>query len=426
MTQQENLIHIIGINASGVEGLSSSLTQKILKTERIAAPKRIIQLIPIWWAKNSNLPIPELISSDKPSELITRLKSKPKQTTLLASGDPLWFGIGRLLLENFPHNQLHFHPSPTSFQLAFARLGRPWQDVSWVSIHGRDPLPLAKLLQKQPSAIAVLTDPEKGPQEVKQILKSSGLENSYTFWIFEQLGHPNERIQEVPINKEVPNNLHSLNIVVLIKRETKQTSQLPLFGINDGLYFQYLDRPGLMTKREVRIQLLADLELPSEGVIWDICAGVGSIGLEALRLRPNLKLFSLDKRVGSKKLIESNAKLLSVKPFYISETEALETLLNKKFPPELVPPDRVLLGGGGKNRKSILKKIIELMKLNGIVIIPISTFQAVNEIESILKESNFDLTLSQNQSYRGIPLGEGTRLSPMNPVFILKGRKKEK
>ena len=45
-----------------------------------------------------------------------------------------------------------------------------------------------------------------------------------------------------------------------------------------------------MTKREIRIQILADLELPQEGVLWDLGAGVGSVGLEALRLRPKLKL----------------------------------------------------------------------------------------------------------------------------------------
>ena len=62
--------------------------------------------------------------------------------------------------------------------------------------------------------------------------------------------------------------------------------QLPLFGLEDGLFLQHADHPGLMTKREVRIQLLAELALPPQGVLWDLGAGTGSVGLEALRCAP--------------------------------------------------------------------------------------------------------------------------------------------
>tara|TARA_Y100001968_G_scaffold314548_1_gene340067 strand:- start:953 stop:2230 length:1278 start_codon:yes stop_codon:yes gene_type:complete len=423
MTNPDKLIHIIGINASGVEGLSSSMQELIVEAERIIAPSRTIESIENWWSKSINFPIPQILSSDNLSGIILELQSKNKKTVILASGDPLWFGIGRLLLEVFPREKLYFHPSPTSLQLAFSRLGRPWQDASWISLHGRDSLALGNLLQKQPSSIAVLTDPTRGPQEVKQFLKASGLENLYKFWIFEQLGHANERIQELKAHEEVPNDLHPLNLVVLIKREPQIPSNIPLFGIDDCLFLQYSDRPGLMTKKEIRVQLLSDLELPSEGVLWDICAGVGSIGLEALRIRSNLKLFALDKRVGCKELIKTNAKRLSVEPFAISESDALSTLINKKIPPELIPPDRVLLGGGGVNRAPILKKIIELLKPNGIVVIPLSTLQAVNEIEEVLSSTACNFKVSQHQAYRGIKLGEGTRLAPINPVFILKGKK---
>ena len=428
MTDPTELIHIIGINASGMEDLSSSLQKLVLKAERIAAPGRILKLIPAWWEKkHTGLKLPELISTDKTSDLFSAIQSNNKNTIVLASGDPLWFGIGRLLSERIAHNRLIFHPSPTSLQLAFARLGRPWQDVSWISLHGRESSPLAKLLQKRPCSIAVLTDPIRGPQEVKEYLKASELETTYRFWIFEQLGHKNERIQEIAADEDLPKDLNPLNLVLLIKKEDKATfpMNLPLFGINDGFFLQYPDRPGLMTKREIRIQLLSDLELPKQGVIWDVCAGVGSIGLEALRIRPDLKLFALDKRVGCKELIQRNAKRLSVKPIAISESDALTTLIEKKIPNELMNPDRVLLGGGGVNRANILKKIIELLKPKGIVVIPLSTLQGVFELETILKSKNFNLRISQHQAYRGVSLGQGTRLSPMNPVFILKGQKEQ-
>ena len=99
----------------------------------------------------------------------------------------------------------------------------------------------------------------------------------------------------------LPSDLDPLHLVLLIAEPPPppvDPAALPLFGLDDGLWLQHPDRPGLMTKREVRIQLLADLELPAEGVLWDLWAGVGSIGLEALRLRPQLQLWAVERRGG--------------------------------------------------------------------------------------------------------------------------------
>ena len=87
---------------------------------------------------NSNKSSPEFISTDKLKCFINLLKKEKKQTIIFSGGDPLWFGIGRLLIQNFSLSELHFEPAPTSFQLAFSRLGKPWQDTQWISIHGRE------------------------------------------------------------------------------------------------------------------------------------------------------------------------------------------------------------------------------------------------------------------------------------------------
>ena len=79
-------------------------------------------------------------------------------------------------------------------------------------------------------------------------------------------------------------------------------------------------------EREVRLQIVAKLELPEDGTICAIGAGCGSIGLEALKLRPNLKLFCIDKRIGSKELISENARRLGVTP-----TDILEEDINNMF-----------------------------------------------------------------------------------------------
>ncbi len=422
----ENPIHVIGTEPSGPAKLPYHLQELIFSTEKIAAPKRLLESISRWWV-NSNVKsqLPEFFASDNPLELVLWLREQNNQTIVIASGDPLWFGIGRHLIESLPSSRLIFHPSTSSLQLAFARLGRSWQDASWISLHGRDSAPLAQRLQQRPKSLAILTDPSRGGvEEVRKYLHASGLEKSYELWICERLGHPLERIQRVRPRDELATDLHPLNLVVLLAEQPSapDPKDLPLFGIEDGIYLQHEDRPGLMTKREIRIQLIADLELPEVGVLWDIGAGVGSVGLEALRIRPNLQLLAIEKRTGARALIEANAKRLFVNPPEIIESDALRALSDANLPKGLAKPDRVILGGGGFDRKKILEIIINTLTPGGIVVIPLVTLEAVSELTTILKTSKCQLSISQHQPWRGVPLANGTRLVPVNPVFILKGK----
>jgi len=172
-----------------------------------------------------------------------------------------------------------------------------------------------------------------------------------------------------------------------------------------------------MTKREVRIQLLAELELPAAGVLWDLGAGTGSVGLEALRLQPQLQLMAVERRSGGGRLIQANARRLGVQPAAVIEGDALSVL------EQLPDPDRVLLGGGGRQRQALLQAVIARMKPGGVVVIPMATLEAVAELRPLLSEAGWSVRMHQHQSWRGMPLAEGTRLSPMNPVLVLQGRK---
>ena len=294
-------IHVIGINASSIDSFSEAKEKLILNAERIAAPERFLDSFKIWLKKKKTTNLyPEFYSTGKLQNLISWIKKEDKKTIIFSSGDPLWFGIGRLLIQNFPLSKLSFDPAPTSFQLAFSRLGKPWQDTKWISIHGRDPLAFKKAIQKRPSSLVILTDPNRGgAKEVWELLHSINLETNYELWTFERLGYQNERILKISSIKDLPIDLDPLHMVILFEKINSlvKPEKLPLFGINDSVFLQNSDCPGLMTKKEVRVQLLADLNLPKEGVIWDICSGVGSIGLEALRISPKLKLVTIERRV---------------------------------------------------------------------------------------------------------------------------------
>jgi precorrin-6Y C5,15-methyltransferase (decarboxylating) len=172
-----------------------------------------------------------------------------------------------------------------------------------------------------------------------------------------------------------------------------------------------------MTKREVRIQLLADLDLPPSGVLWDIGAGVGSGGLQALRLRPDLQLWAVERRSGAAALIAANAERLGVTPAGVVEGRAPEVLAR------LPDPHRVLLGGGGPERLAVLQAVLQRLRPRGVVVIPLATLEALAELRSLLEAEGLAVSVGQHQAWRGAPLGEGTRLAPLNPVLVLRARR---
>ena len=424
---------MIGTDAGGLAGLPAPSLDRVRAAALLVAPQRLLVELEPWWRQEQEagrIPpeqhCPQRLASDRPERIMEPLEealAAGRPAVVLASGDPLWFGIGRLLLQRFGAERLRFHPAPTSLQLAFARIGRPWQDASWISLHGREPEALAARLQQRPRALAVLTDPTRGGvAEVRRILAASGLEAAYALWLCERLGHPAERVQRLAPAAPLPADLDPLHLALLIAEPlapVPDPGALPLFGLADGLYLQHDDRPGLMTKREVRLQLLADLELPATGVLWDIGAGVGSVGLEALRLRPHLALWALEQRGGSAALIRANAQRLGVRPAAVLEGRAPEALV------ELPDPDRVLLGGGGRERTAVLAAVLQRLRPGGVVVIPLATIEALAELRPLLEQAGLDVRVSQHQAWRGAPLADGTRLAPLNPVLVLSGRRSD-
>ncbi len=425
------VLEVIGTDAAGVAGLAPRSLALLRGARLVLAPARLLAELEAWWGGEraaGRLPAPAegpaLLASDRPELIqapLEQARAAGLPAVLLASGDPLWFGIGRLLLQHFGAAALRFHPAPTSLQLAFARLGRPWQDASWISLHGRDPEPLAAALQRRPPALAVLTDPSRGgAEQVRRILAASGLEAAYGLWLCERLGHPQERVQRLAPAAPLPADCDPLHLVLLIAEPPPPPAEpaaLPLFGLDDGLFLQHGDRPGLMTKREVRVQLLADLELPERGVLWDLGAGVGSVGLEALRLRPGLRGWFLEQRGGSAGLIAANAERLGVRPAGVVEGRAPAALA------ELPDPDRVLIGGGGRDRAAVLAAVLERLRPDGVVVVPLATVEALAELRPLLERQGCSVAVAQHQAWRGAPLADGTRLAPLNPVLVLKGRR---
>lgn len=156
-----------------------------------------------------------------------------KTVVLLASGDPMFFGIGRRAVEEFGKVVVEIFPDLSSIQVAFSKVKEPWDDALLMSLHhGPDPEKRRKpkygirdipsLLRKY-RKIAILTDRENGPARIAEEVSRSrvaGRQPSHIqVWVCEKLGYPDERITEGTPEDIAKGMFSDPNIVVLIAGE---------------------------------------------------------------------------------------------------------------------------------------------------------------------------------------------------------------
>jgi precorrin-6Y C5,15-methyltransferase (decarboxylating) len=341
----------------------------------------------------------------------------PNLIVVLTSGDPLFFGLGRLLLTELPAESLTFHPHLSAVQLAFSRVKLPWQDARLISAHGRSLEELTQALQQGAAKLAVLTDGTNTPATIARLLGELDLASRYQLWVGENLGSPNEQVQLFSPKQLIDQTFAPLNVVVLLRSTADEfdLSALPAFGLPDSCFVSFSDRPGLMTKREVRILVLGELALRPHQVVWDIGAGTGSVSIEIARLFPSSQVYAIEKTAAGISLIQQNLDRLQVKT--VVPRHGLAPAALKPLP----PPDRVFVGGSGGNLDEILDFCQAQVRPDGIVVLAIATLEHLQTALSWVNRQAqaWNHRLLQVQLSRSVAVAALTRFAPLNPVTLL-------
>jgi precorrin-6B C5,15-methyltransferase / cobalt-precorrin-6B C5,C15-methyltransferase len=410
-------IHVVGIGLDGAAGLTQKVRQLVEKATLLVGSDRHLSYFP-------NHPAQRLVLKDFTEaiqEIRCLLTKGTEGIVVLVSGDPLFFGLGRLLSAEFSPEKLTFHPHLSSVQLAFNRIQVPWQDARVISAHGRSVDELVQALQQGVEKIAVLTDGKNTPSAIARLVESLNLPSQYRCWVCENLGGNDERIIETGNFASLQNqDFAHLNIVVLIRQEHYQEldlEKLPHFGIPDDCFLCFSDRPGLMTKREVRTLVLAELALRPGQVIWDIGAGTGSVSIEIARLFPTSKVYAIEKTAAGSSLITRNCERFQVKnviSIHGKAPEVLESLEGKC--------DRIFIGGSGGNLTAILDTCTSRLNPKGVIVLALATLEHLNTALLWLKSHSWEYQLLQVQLSRSVPIGQLTRFAPLNPVTIVNAK----
>jgi precorrin-6Y C5,15-methyltransferase (decarboxylating) len=386
---------------------------------------------------------------DETMEFIrSSLDSLSSPIVLLASGDPLFFGIGRRAVSEFGHERVEILPDLSSIQMAFARLGEPWDNALLMSLHGgpdpekrrRLPYELGDIpaLLEQYGKIAVLTDKENNPSAIAAFLHASPItcQSSPAMHVCERLGYPEEKI-----TSGTPEEIAGLSFaepnVVIIMHETASSASFPLVGnlsgevdkkdcgqaamtseITFGLKEDEISHSrGLITKDEVRAVSIHKLRLPRKGIFWDIGAGSGSVSVESARLFPLLKVYAVEKNEEQTANIGKN-----IDRFRLSNVAVISGMAPDILK-DLPPPDRVFIGGSRGRLSGIIGCIAERM-LKGVIVLNATTLETLNEATLLLEKYGLDPEVSQVSVSRSKIVGGQRHMAALNPIFIITGEKK--
>lgn len=211
---------------------------------------------------------------------------------ILATGDPLFFGIGRTLLHAFGPDRIVVYPALSSMQIAFSRFKIPWDDARFLSLHGRETNNLAASILTH-DKVFLFTDQRNSPDHIAQSLLSEcgkEINSLYIVHVAENLGMDDEQLHTGRLAEIAERTFGPLSVLILIK--TQKAQEDTCFGLSED---EITHSRGLITKNEVRAASLHTLRLPRQGVLWDVGAGSGSLGLEAARLFPELQVFAVER-----------------------------------------------------------------------------------------------------------------------------------
>lgn len=189
---------------------------------------------------------------------------------------------------------------------------------------------------------------------------------------------------------------------------------IPIIGIPDDQFVFTVPRQGLITKCEIRVLSLSKLHLKPGQTLWDIGAGSGSVGIEAARLIPDLKVLAIEKDKEDFDCLTQNIETFGVSRRF--------TTIYGKAPdalPEGTTAHRIFIGGSGGKMSTLLDRSRQTLPSDGRIVLNLATFENMAEVLSWAKEAGLEPDIVQIQVGRGKPLIGLHRIEALNPVWIV-------
>ena len=350
------------------------------------------------------------------------LHGQNKRIVMLASGDPLFFGVASKALQVFGASQCRCIPQVSSMQAAASLAGVPLQDMQPVSLHGRDGWNAlgCALLQHRP--LFVLCDAINSPAAIAEFCQQRGYAHSLSY-VFENLcqtefGEYASQLPVVALSLQQVQNLpapapHALQCMVILPEKEVACSP-SLFGIDDDAFAK---EKGLITKAPVRSVGLGLLQIAPWHTVWDIGAGSGAVSIEASRLAYNGQVFAIEQHPGRVEIIMRNRATYGAANLEIVTGSALTVL------DDLPCPQRIFMGGGlGTNEEqgiALLQQAWERLAPQGRLVAHCVLLHSLERARHTLQALGAKVSITHMQISHSSPLGQDIRFEAANPVYLV-------
>lgn len=329
ISSEPRWLSIVGIGEDGRAGLSPAAAAALDGAALVVGGARHLALAAPLAAETLRWPSP--LSDAYPAILARR----GRPTCILATGDPFHYGVGAELARLVPADEIAAFPQASAFSLACARLGWAQQEVACSSVHGRALERIVPALAPGARVLALSWD-ETTPAAVAALLCARGMGASQIV-VLEAMGGPRERIRRARAEGFALGEIDPLNVVAIEVVGGAEAQVVPLVpGRDDELY----ENDGQLTKAEIRAVTLAALAPRAGGLLWDIGAGAGSIGIEWMLAHPRNRAVAIESRADRAARIAANAARLGVPDLHVVTGAAPDALA------DLPTPDAVFVGGG--------------------------------------------------------------------------------
>ena len=393
---------VVGIGEDGYAGLGKAARRALLGAECIVgAPRQLDLLPPCIRAPRQTWP--------SPFSLAPVLQRRGTPTCVLASGDPMLYGVGASLARQLDEGEMRVLPTPSAYSLAAARLGWPLQDITLLSVVAR-PLPAVARHLHDGQRLLILCNDGSSPSALAALLRERGFGAS-RLSVLEHLGGPQERRIDGLAASWSLEEVAALNLLAVECRADANVQPLPVtIGLPDDAY----RHDGQLTKRDVRAITLARLAPRPGELLWDVGAGCGSISIEWLRSHPRCRAIAIEADAGRQQLIAHNRDALGVPQLQLVAGEAPQALKG------LEAPDAIFIGGG-VTVPGVLEQCWQALRPGGRLIANAVTLQS--EAMLVAFRAQYGGELIRIAIAQAQPLGDFDTWRSVLPITLLQVHK---
>ncbi|NTU85850.1 MAG: precorrin-6y C5,15-methyltransferase (decarboxylating) subunit CbiE [Chloroflexales bacterium] len=403
-TPQTPKILVLGVTGAGCEHLPAAQIARVQGADLLVGGDRQLAWFPEFSGERLSLRQGLAVAAQR----LRQALEAGQRAVVLASGDPLCYGVGASLRRWFAADELEIVPAPSAYQLAFAALGEPWHDAALLSAHGR---PLAEVIRSVAGATkaAILTDDQHTPAVIAQALLAAGLPAASPCAICENLAEAAQRVVRATLAEAAEQTFAALNVFVVwpaaeFTTHSSQFSTAP--GLPDDAFST---TGGLITKREIRLLILAELAPRSGEVLWDLGAGSGAVGIELARWQPAATVYAVERRTELCAHIRENLRRFPAPNLHLTEGTAPAACA------DLPDPHAVFIGGSGGQLAPLIALVRRRLAPGGRLVLALVTLEHLQAARDCLPAAR----VVQVQVSVGAPIQRMLRLEAQNPVFLL-------